>query len=72
MTVGKVVLNFAVLHGVLDRTEIGIRVGTITYFDVMRNKIGQRIPHLVVHILMNVKPLGRIAKLRIILKRCPK
>ena len=72
MTVGKVVLNFAVLHGVLDRTEIGIRFGAITYFDVMRNKIGQRIPHLVVHILMNVKSFGRIAKLRIILKRRPK
>ena len=47
----------------MDRTEIGIRFGAITYFDVMRNKIGQCVPHLVVHILVNVEPFGPILPL---------
>ena len=71
MAVSKIVLDLAVLHGILDGAEVSIRLSAIADLDVRCNEFHQGVTYFVIHILVNVQTLGGVTELGVVLEGSP-
>ena len=66
----KVILNLAILHGILDGPQVCIGLRPVADLDIFFYELNQGITNIVVDIFMDIQALCGIAKLRIVLE-CP-